>query len=95
MRLYVISYDIAADDRRTDVAEALRAYGRRIQYSVFECVLGDTAHAKLRTQLDGLIHHGEDQILFLDLGPLDGRAREAVTALGKPWTLPRHESVVI
>src|SRR5690606_13386374 len=35
MRLYVISYDIADDARRTDVADALLSYGRRIQYSVF------------------------------------------------------------
>jgi CRISPR-associated protein Cas2 len=95
MRLYVITYDIADDARRNDVADALLSYGRRIQYSVFECALGETSHTKLRIQLDGLIHHTEDQILLLDLGPLDGRAREAVTSLGKLYTLPRTESVVI
>ena len=95
MRLYVISYDIADDDRRTDVSDALLSYGRRIQYSVFECALGDTAWAKLRVQLDGLIHHTEDQILLFDLGPLDGRAREAVTSLGKLYVLPKTDSVVI
>ncbi len=95
MRLYVVSYDIADDDRRSDVAEALLGYGRRLQYSVFECALGDTAWAKLRVQLDGLIHHTEDQILFLDLGPLDGRAKEAVSSLGKLYVLPKTDSVVI
>ena len=95
MRLYVVSYDIADDDRRNDVAEALLGYGRRIQYSVFECTLGETAHAKLRVQLDGLIHHSEDQVLFFDLGPLDGRAKEAVTSLGKLYVLPKTDSVVI
>jgi CRISPR-associated protein Cas2 len=95
MRLYVISYDIADDDRRSDVADALLSYGRRLQYSVFECALGETAYTKLRIQLDGLIHHTEDQILFLDLGPLEGRAREAVTSLGKLYTLPKTDSVVI
>ena len=95
MRLYVISYDIADDDRRTDVSDALLSYGRRIQYSVFECVLGEMTWAKLRVQLDGLIHHQEDQILFLDLGPLEGRAREAVTSLGKLYVLPKNDSVVI
>lgn len=95
MRLYVIAYDIADDDRRTDVSDALLSYGRRIQYSVFECVLGDTAWAKLRVQLDGLIHHSEDQILFLDLGALEGRARESVSSLGKLYVLPKTDSVVI
>lgn len=95
MRLFVISYDITDDDRRSDVADALLSYGRRIQYSVFECALGETAAVKLRVQIDGLIHHTEDQVLFLDLGPLEGRAREAVTALGKPYSLPKNDSMVI
>lgn len=95
MRLYVVSYDIADDGRRSDVAEALLGYGRRLQYSVFECALGETAWAKLRVQLDGLIHHSEDQILFLDLGPLEGRAKEAVSSLGKLYVLPKNDSVVI
>jgi CRISPR-associated protein Cas2 len=95
MRLYVISYDITSDARRNDVADALLSYGRRIQYSVFECALGETAYTKLRIQLDGLIHHQEDQILLLDLGPIDGRARDAVASLGKLYTLPKTDSVVI
>lgn len=95
MRLYVISYDIADDARRTDVADALLSYGRRIQYSVFECAVGETGYTKLRLQLDGLIHHTEDQILFLDLGPLDGRAKTAVSSLGKLYALPKTGSVVI
>lgn len=95
MRLYVVSYDIADDDRRNDIADALLSYGRRLQYSVFECTLGETSFTKLRIQLDGLVHHTEDQVLFFDLGPLDGRAREAVTSLGKLYTLPKNDSVVI
>lgn len=95
MRLYVISYDIADDNRRSDVADALLSYGRRIQYSVFECTLGETAHTKLRIQLDGLIHHQEDQVLLFDLGPLEGRARDAVTSLGKLYVLPKNDSIVI
>jgi CRISPR-associated protein Cas2 len=95
MRLYVISYDIADDARRLDVADALLSYGRRVQYSVFECALGETSFTKLRIQLDGLIHHTEDQILILDLGPLEGRAREAVSSLGKLYVLPKNDSLVI
>lgn len=35
--LYVISYDVSDDDRRRRVSEALKDFGRRVQYSVFEC----------------------------------------------------------
>jgi CRISPR-associated protein Cas2 len=95
MRLFIVSYDISDDDRRGDVADVLLSWGRRLQYSVFECALGDTAEARLRTQLDELIDHLSDQVLFFDLGPLEGRARNAVRALGKPYTLPKNEAIVI
>ena len=35
--LYLISYDVTEDDRRRRVHEALKDFGRRVQYSVFEC----------------------------------------------------------
>jgi CRISPR-associated protein Cas2 len=37
--LYVISYDVVEDDRRKKLYELLKGYGRRVQYSVFECDL--------------------------------------------------------
>ena len=37
--LYVISYDIQSDKLRSKVAKELENYGRRVQYSVFECRL--------------------------------------------------------
>jgi CRISPR-associated protein Cas2 len=95
MRLLVVAYDVADDDRRNDVADVLLSYGRRIQYSVFEVTLGETALARLRTKLDGLIHHMEDQVLFFDLGPLDGRGSEAVTSIGKSYLLPKTGALVI
>ncbi len=39
--LYLISYDISDDRRRTRVMEALKDFGRRVQFSVFECNLGE------------------------------------------------------
>ena len=35
--LYLISYDVTDDARRRHVMEALKDFGRRVQYSVFEC----------------------------------------------------------
>lgn len=37
--LYLISYDIAVDKRRTKIAKLLEGFGQRVQYSVFECDL--------------------------------------------------------
>ena len=37
MKYVVISYDISDDRTRRKVANVLADYGRRVQYSVFEC----------------------------------------------------------
>jgi CRISPR-associated protein Cas2 len=95
MRLFIVSYDIADERRRRHVAELMEGFGRRLQYSVFECMLGEVGLARLKVLLDPLINHDEDQVLFIDIGPLDGRARDAVSALGKPYESPQPGSVVI
>ena len=50
--LYLISYDVADDARRRRVFEALKDYGRRVQYSVFECGLDDKGLGELRQRLE-------------------------------------------
>lgn len=49
--MYVISYDIASDRIRNKTAQVLLEYGKRIQYSVFECDISGnrfkTLYAKL------------------------------------------------
>jgi CRISPR-associated protein Cas2 len=42
---YVITYDIADDGRRDDVATLLSGYGPRVQLSVFECDVRSRAEA--------------------------------------------------
>lgn len=55
--LYVISYDVVDDRRRTRVHEVLKGYGRRVQYSVFECDLRPAEvrelESRVRYELDG------------------------------------------
>ena len=94
MNLYVIAYDITDDGRRTDVFEYLRRWGNHLQYSVFRCELGKTALADLHAELDEIINHDEDQILFFDLGPVDGRAAESVISMGQPYTHPERHAFV-
>ena len=36
---YVISYDISSNKIRNKIASELTNYGKRVQYSVFECTL--------------------------------------------------------
>lgn len=38
-RMYVVSYDLSNNKLRNKVAKVLEGYGRRVQYSVFECCI--------------------------------------------------------
>ena len=82
----VVSYDILDDRRRTRLHRHLKGFGMRVQYSVFECQLTQTDLVRLRSELGEIIHHTEDQVLFVHLGPADGRGDRVITSLGKPYT---------
>jgi CRISPR-associated protein Cas2 len=95
VRLFLISYDIADDKRRTRVASILSGYGSRLQFSVFVVLASDTQLARLRGELDDSIVHVDDQVLVIDLGPADGRGGDCVEALGRPVSLPDRRAVIV
>jgi CRISPR-associated protein Cas2 len=77
---YVVTYDIADDRRREDVATILSGYGPRVQLSVFECELRTRREwASLQARLRELTDPIEDQIR---LYPLDDRAARQVRVIG-------------
>lgn len=61
-RLWLIAYDIADDERRSDVEAHLLAMGERVQYSVFECYLSQQRLETLIRQLTQAIDPKEDNI---------------------------------
>lgn len=60
--LIVVSYDVVDDRRRTRLAHALKDFGKRVQYSVFECRLKDDQLARLRSRIEALIDAKEDSV---------------------------------
>jgi CRISPR-associated protein Cas2 len=92
---YVVTYDISDDDRRNSVFKTLRGCGDHIQYSVFRCDLSDSERITMIAALHPLIEHTEDQILLIDLGPVDGRAANCVNAIGRRYLAPERTVVVI
>lgn len=82
---YLVTYDICDDKRLRKVFQLMRGYGDHIQYSVFECQLTPRDLIRLRSDLAAIIHHTEDQVLFVDLGPAEGRGDRVITSLGKPY----------
>lgn len=83
---YLVCYDICEDKRLRKVFQLMRSFGDHLQYSVFECQLTQTDLVRLRSQLANIIHHKEDQVLFVYLGPADGRGERVITSLGIPYT---------
>ena len=83
---FIVSYDISDEKRLRKVFKIMRGYGDHLQFSVFECQLTATDLVRLRSELASVIHHSNDQVLFVDLGPAEGRGDRVITALGRPYT---------
>ena len=60
--LYVIVYDIPDDGRRNQLFKALKGYGTRVQYSVFEAHLNKTQFENLKRDVVGIIDSSEDSV---------------------------------
>ncbi len=92
---YLVCYDIADDKRLRRVFKLMRAFGDHLQFSVFECQLTTMDLARLKAALSAEIHHTEDQVLFVNLGPAEGRGDRVITALGKPYTAVDSPVIIV
>lgn len=92
--LYVVTYDIGDQKRWRRVFNIMNGYGEWLQFSVFQCRLSQQRHAELIALLDGLIHHGQDHVLFIDIGPAD-RVKPRVVSLGKEFEPVTREPVIV
>jgi CRISPR-associated protein Cas2 len=83
---FLVCYDIRNDKRLRRVAGICEGYGLRVQYSVFECDLTKASRVELERELKDEIKHDEDQVLFVTLGPADGRGDRVIKSLGVPYS---------
>ncbi|MGP8234168.1 MAG: CRISPR-associated endonuclease Cas2 [Limisphaerales bacterium] len=83
---YLVCYDVANDKRLRKVFKTCINFGDHLQFSVFECDLNPSEKIELESALSELINHDEDQVIFVDLGPTEGRGDRVITALGLPYT---------
>jgi CRISPR-associated protein Cas2 len=60
--LVLVVYDIPDDKRRTKLATFLEGYGRRVQYSVFECFMDLAEMQKLHAALQRRVNPEEDNV---------------------------------
>jgi CRISPR-associated protein Cas2 len=88
----VVSYDIVDDRRRNKVMKTLEGYGKRVQYSVFECELRPADLAKLKERLKKLILPEGDDVRFYGLCE---NCQGKVTMLGKAKVYRAEPYVVV
>jgi len=84
-KIYLVTYDICDDKRLRKVFKTMRNWGDHLQYSVFECQLNPVDLLMLKAELKKIINHGQDQVLFVDLGPAADRGERVIEALGQPY----------
>lgn len=81
---YLVTYDISCPRRWRKVFRALHGFGEHVQLSVFRCDLTPERHARLKSVLDRLIHHTEDQVLIAKLGRSIPEVIDGIVVLGRP-----------
>ncbi|EKV01089.1 CRISPR-associated protein, Cas2 family [Leptolyngbya sp. PCC 7375] len=73
--LVLVVYDITDDKRRNKLATFLEGYGRRVQYSVFECFLSLADMQTLHQQIARRVKPDEDDNVRLYWVPVDALPR--------------------
>lgn len=94
-KMYLVTYDIRDDKRLRKVFRTMRNWGDHLQYSVFECQLNQVELLQLKAKLSEIINHAHDQVLFVDLGPVAGRGRKVIQALGQPYTTMASPCLIV
>lgn len=92
--LFVIVYDISDAKRWRRIFRLMHGYGEWMQLSVFQCRLTRQRHAELVALLDGIIHHKDDHIISMDLGPAE-HVVPKVVSLGKDFSPIVKEPVIV
>jgi len=93
--VYLVTYDIREPKRLHRVFTVCRKFGDHLQLSVFRCILNERDLIRFRGELLGEINEREDQVLFVDLGPEEGRGASAISAIGVAYTRPEHQAVIV
>lgn len=65
--LQIIAYDVQKDRTRLKISDILEKYGKRVNYSVFECMFTPTQLKRVKDKLSGLIDSRTDSVLFYQI----------------------------
>lgn len=93
----LITYDVNITSvdgakRLRNVAKTCLNYGKRVQYSVFECVLTESQYIVLKYNLENVIDTVEDSVRFYRLGT---NWKRKVETIGKNMGTDVTEELII
>lgn len=94
-RCYLVCYDIREPKRLRNVHRIMKGYGEAWQYSIFFCELKSIDRVRLRADLEIQMNLKEDQVMIIDLGEDQSKARSAATVIGQPLPERMSRTVVI
>ncbi len=92
---YIVSYDISDDKRLRRVHRTMKGYGDPLQYSVFRCDLSASERILMIEALSKIINHREDQVMLVDIGPVDGRGRWSIETIGRAPDYDRADRIAV
>ena len=92
--LYIVAYDIASPKRWRRVFRLMEGFGDWLQLSVFQCRLSRQRHAELVALLDGIIHHDDDHVVLMDVGPAE-QVVPRIVSLGKTYSVVERAPVIV
>lgn len=90
----LITYDVCNDKRRTKVHRILRDVGDHVQFSVFVADLSEREYIQVRSRIREKIHHDQDQVLFIDLGPAERDPLARIESLGRQYLEAEHPLII-
>jgi CRISPR-associated protein Cas2 len=92
---YIVTYDISDPKRLRKVYKLMLGWGDHLQLSVFQCELNARELVELRVEIGRVIRHTEDQVLFVDVGTVEGRSAAAISSLGRAHVDPERIAIVV
>jgi len=92
---YLVSYDVSDAKRLRTMYKKMCGFGDPIQYSVFLCPLSGKEKVLLVDKVREIIHHQEDRVMIIDLGPVDGRGKECISFIGLRREMQESGAIVV
>lgn len=92
---YIVAYDISDQKRLRQVFKTMKGWGDHLQLSVFRADLSRAEVVQLRRELSEIIDKSVDQVLFVDIGPADGRALTCFETIGRPTPPAMRTAIVV